>query len=465
MAVKDRVPMSMQDPKERARNFLPVALGYSEEEALAEASRCLQCKNPLCVGGCPVSVNIPGFIGHLKKGEFKEAIDVIKGTNNLPAVCGRVCPQEHQCESKCVLGRAGKPIAIGRLERFVADWESRQGEITVEKPASNGKKVAVIGSGPAGLTCAGDLAKLGYEVTIFEALHTPGGVLIYGIPEFRLPKDVVKREVDYVRKLGVKIETDVVIGRTMTVEDLFDDGFQAVFIASGAGLPMFMHIPGENLNGVYSANEWLTRINLMKAYQFPEFDTPIKRGRKVAVIGAGNVAMDAVRCALRLGAEKAMIVYRRGRQEMPARAEEVENAEEEGVEFYLLTNPVRILGDDKGNVTGIECVKMELGEPDKSGRRRPVPVKGSEFVMDVDIVVMALGTSPNPILAKTTKGLEAESWGGLKADPNTGRTTHPRVWAGGDAVTGSATVILAMGAGRQAAKDIHEYLASGRTDW
>lgn len=465
MAAKDRVAMPMQDPKERARNFSPVALGYSEEDALTEAARCLQCKNPMCVSGCPVAVNIPTFIGHIKNREYKQAIDAIKQTNNLPAVCGRVCPQEHQCESKCVLARAGRPIAIGRLERFAADWEGQQGDVPVQKPVSNGKRVAVIGAGPAGLTCAGDLAKQGYEVTIFEALHTPGGVLIYGIPEFRLPKDVVRREVDYVRKLGVKIETDVVIGRTLTVEDLFDEGFQAVFIGSGAGLPMFMHIPGENLNGVYSANEWLTRINLMKAYKFPEFDTPVKRGRRVAVVGAGNVAMDAVRCALRLGAEKAMIIYRRGREEMPARLEEVENAEEEGVEFHLLTNPVRILGDEKGNVTGIECVKMELGEPDKSGRRRPVPVKGSEFVTDVDIVVMSLGTSPNPILAKTTEGLLAETWGGLKADQSNGRTTHPRVWAGGDAVTGSATVILAMGAGRQAAKDIHEYLESGKNDW
>ncbi len=465
MAAKNRVDMPMQDPKERARNFSPVALGYSEEDALTEASRCLQCKNPLCVSGCPVAVNIPTFIGHIKKREYKEAIGAIKATNNLPAVCGRVCPQEHQCESKCVLAKAGRPIAIGRLERFAADWEGQQGDVAVTKPESNGKKVAVIGAGPAGLTCAGDLAKHGYDVTIFEALHTPGGVLIYGIPEFRLPKVVVNREVAYVRKLGVKIETDVVIGRTMTVEDLFDDGFQAVFIASGAGLPMFMHIPGENLNGVYSANEWLTRINLMKAYKFPEFDTPVKHGCKVAVVGAGNVAMDSVRCSLRLGAEKAMIIYRRGREEMPARAEEVENAEEEGVEFHLLTNPVRILGDDKGQVSGIECIKMELGEPDKSGRRRPVPIKGSEFVTDVDIVVMSLGTSPNPILAKTTEGLEAEKWGGLKADGNTGRTTHPRVWAGGDAVTGSATVILAMGAGRQAAQDIHEYLESGTNEW
>ncbi len=431
----------------------------------------LHCKRPLCVDGCPVSVDIPTFIGFIKEKKYQEAIDTIKATNSLPAVCGRVCPQESQCEAKCVLLRTGQPIAIGRLDRFAADWEAQnaqdqdQGQDGVTKAPSNGKKVAVVGAGPAGLTCAGDLAKLGYEVTIFESLHAAGGVLIYGIPEFRLPKDVVRREVDYVKKLGVTIETDVVIGRTLTIEDLFDDGFEAVFVASGAGLPMFMHIPGENLNGVYSANEWLTRINLMKSYKFPEFDTPIKHGKKVAVVGAGNVAMDAVRSSLRLGAERAMIVYRRGRQEMPARAEEIENAEEEGVELHLLTNPVRVLGNEKGWVSGLECIKMELGEPDKSGRRRPVPIKGSEFVFDCDIVIMSLGTSPNPILAQTTEGLEAETWGGLKAREDTGRTTHSRVWAGGDAVTGSATVILAMGAGKQAAKDMDEYLRSGSTQW
>lgn len=465
MAVKNRVKMPVQDPRERIHNFSSVALGYTKEQALEEASRCLNCKKPLCMEGCPVQVRIPEFIRHIKEGDFEAAIKTIKETNNLPAICGRVCPQEHQCESKCVLGRMGQPIAIGRLERFAADWANQNLNAPVEKVPSNGKKVAVIGSGPAGLTCAGDLARLGYDVTVFESLHAAGGVLIYGIPEFRLPKEVVRKEVEYVKSLGVKIETNVVVGRTLTIEDLFDEGYEAVFIGTGAGLPMFMHIPGENLNGVYSANEWLTRINLMKAYEFPEFDTPVKRGKKVAVIGAGNVAMDAVRCALRLGAEKAMILYRRGREEMPARAEEVENAEEEGVEFHFLTNPVRILGDDKGYVTGIECVKMELGEPDKSGRRRPIPIKGSEFVLEADIVIMALGTTPNPVLSKSTEGLSAQPWGGLIVDEKTGRTTRPRVWAGGDAVTGSATVILAMGAGKTAAKDIHEFLSGDQKTW
>jgi glutamate synthase (NADPH/NADH) small chain len=465
MAVKQRTPMPMQDPAERARNFSQVAMGYTEEMALAEAARCLQCRNPQCVVGCPVSVQIPRFIGLIKDKKYREAIDVIKETNSLPAVCGRVCPQESQCESKCVLLRTGQPIAIGRLERFAADWEAKNGAATPEKPASNGKKVAVVGAGPSGLTAAGDLAKLGYEVTIYESLHEPGGVLIYGIPEFRLPKEVVRREVEYVKALGVKIETDVVVGRTITIEDLFDDGFEAVYVASGAGLPMFMRIPGENLNGVYSANEWLTRINLMKAYLFPEWDTPVKRGKRVVVVGAGNVAMDAVRCALRLGAEEASIVYRRSRAEMPARAEEVENAEEEGVKFHFLTNPVEVIGDEKGWVKGLKCVKMELGEPDQSGRRRPVPIAGSEFVMDCDIVIMALGTSPNPIISQTTPGLNAHSWGGLIADEKTGRTTRERVWAGGDAVTGSATVILAMGAGKAAAKDIHEFLSGPQDKW
>ncbi|HHY12902.1 MAG TPA: NADPH-dependent glutamate synthase [Firmicutes bacterium] len=464
-ARKSRIEMPVQDPTARASNFEQVALGYTEKMALEEASRCLGCKKPLCVQGCPVSVNIPGFIKLIKEQKYQDAINVVKSTNNLPAVCGRVCPQEAQCESKCVLGRRGQPVAIGRLERFVADWELEHGTPEVPEVEPNGKKVAVVGAGPSGLTCAGDLAKLGYDVTIFESLHEPGGVLIYGIPEFRLPKDVVRKEVNYVRNLGVKIETSFIIGRTTTIDELFDDGFHAVFIGSGAGLPMFMHIPGENLNGVYSANEYLTRINLMKAYLFPEHDTPIVSGKKVAVVGAGNVAMDSVRCALRLGADKAMIVYRRGREEMPARAEEIHHAEEEGVEFHLLTNPVRILGDEKGWVKGMECIKMELGEPDKSGRRRPVPIPGSEFVLDVDTVIMSLGTSPNPILVQTTDGLGAHKWGGLKTHEETGRTTKPGVWAGGDAVTGSATVILAMGAGKAAAQDIHEYLESGSTDW
>ncbi|HHY17597.1 MAG TPA: NADPH-dependent glutamate synthase [Firmicutes bacterium] len=465
MAAKDRTQMPVQDPKVRASNFNQVALGYTEEMALNEASRCLNCKKPFCMEGCPVSVNIPGFIKLVKEQKYQEAINVVKSTNNLPAVCGRVCPQESQCESKCILGRRGQPVAIGRLERFVADWEIEHGTPEITKNAPNGKKVAVVGAGPSGLTCAGDLAKLGYEVTIFESLHEPGGVLIYGIPEFRLPKSVVRKEVDYVKSLGVNIETSFIVGRTLTIDDILHEGFDAVFVGSGAGLPMFMHIPGENLNGVYSANEYLTRINLMKAYLFPDYDTPIVSGKKVAVVGAGNVAMDSVRSALRLGADKAMIVYRRGREEMPARAEEIHHAEEEGVELNLLTNPVRILGDEKGWVKGMECIKMQLGEPDKSGRRRPVPIPGSEFVLDVDTVIMALGTSPNPILPSTTEGLNAHSWGGLVADENTGRTTKPRVWAGGDAVTGSATVILAMGAGKAAAKDIHEYLDSGSTEW
>jgi len=464
MAVKKRTAMPMQDPKVRATNFEQVATGYTEEMAVEEANRCLQCKNPTCMVGCPVAVKIPNFIKHLKQKDFQAAIDTIKETNSLPAVCGRVCPQEHQCESKCVLVKTGQPVAVGRLERFAADWEAREGSSKAPKVQSNGKKVAVVGAGPAGLTCAGDLAKLGYQVTVYESLHAAGGVLIYGIPEFRLPKDVVRREVDYVRELGVNIETDVVVGRTITIDELFEDGYEAVFVGSGAGLPMFMHIPGENLNGVYSANEWLTRINLMKAYLFPEFDTPVKRGKRVAVVGAGNVAMDSVRSALRLGAEKAFIVYRRSRAEMPARLEELENAEEEGVEFHLLTNPTRVVGDDKGWVTGLECVKMELGEPDKSGRRRPVPIPGSEYVIDCDIVVMALGTNPNPIISTTTPGLNIKDWGGLIAT-DSGRTTRKGVWAGGDAVTGSATVILAMGAGKTAAQDIDEYLRGDKETW
>ncbi len=462
---KDRTQMPVQDPKVRASNFDEVAFGYSEKMALEEATRCLDCKVPFCVQGCPVAVDIPGFIKLITEQKYQEAINRVKSTNSLPGICGRVCPQEIQCEAKCILGRRGQPVAIGRLERFVADWELQHGTPEIPEIKPNNKKIAVVGAGPAGLTCAGDLAKLGYDVTIFESLHEPGGVLMYGIPEFRLPKEIVEKEIDYVKNLGVKIKTSFIIGRTKTVDDLLDTEFDAVFIGSGAGLPMFMNIPGENLNGVYSANEYLTRINLMKAYLFPEYDTPIVSGKRVAVIGAGNVAMDSVRCALRLGADKAIIVYRRGREEMPARAEEIHHAEEEGVELHLLTNPVRIIGDEQGWVKGMECVKMELGELDKSGRRRPIPIPGSEFVMDVDTVIMALGTSPNPILVQTTDGLGAHSWGGLKTCEQTGRTTKPRVWAGGDAVTGSATVILAMGAGKNAAKDIHEYFESGSTDW
>lgn len=391
--------MPRQDPSVRKHNFDEVALGYTEEMALTEASRCIQCKKPSCMKGCPVNVKIPEFIKLVKDGDFAGAAQKVKETNSLPAICGRVCPQETQCEEMCVLGKKGEPVAIGRLERYVADYDAKNGNQKPEHTPSTGKKVAIVGSGPAGLTCAGDLAKLGHEVTVFEALHTPGGVLVYGIPQFRLPKEIVAREVEYVKSLGVKVETSVIVGRTLTVDDIFAMGYQAVFLGTGAGLPKFMSIPGENLNGVYSANEWLTRTNLMKAYLFPEYDTPIKWGKRVAVVGGGNVAMDAVRCALRLGAEEAMIVYRRSLEEIPARREELENAQEEGVKFYLLTNPVRVIGDDKGWVKGLECLKMELGEPDESGRRRPVPIKGSEFVLDVDTVVMALGTSPNPIVS------------------------------------------------------------------
>lgn len=455
-----RVEMPRQDPLVRRHNFDEVALGYTEEMAQAEATRCIQCKNPSCIKGCPVNVQIPEFIKLIAEGDFVGAAKKVKETNSLPAICGRVCPQETQCEEACILGKKGEPIAIGRLERFVADFEATRGVEAPKCAPPTGKKVAVVGSGPAGLTCAGDLAKLGHRVTIFEALHAPGGVLVYGIPEFRLPKSIVAREVDYVRSLGVEIQTNVIAGRTLTIDDIFTMGYQAVFLGTGAGLPIFMSIPGENLNGVYSANEWLTRTNLMKAYLFPEYDTPIKCGRRVAVVGGGNVAMDAVRCALRLGAEEAMIVYRRSWAEMPARREELENAQEEGVKFHLLTNPVRVIGDGKGWVKGLECVKMELGGPDQSGRRRPVSVKGSEFVLEVDTVVMALGTRPNPIVSQTTSGLKTHSWGGIIADETTGLTTRQGVYAGGDAVTGAATVILAMGAGRKAAAAIHGYLGT-----
>jgi len=455
-----RTSMPVQDPHERIKNFNEVALGYAEDMAKREASRCIQCKKPLCVPGCPVNVAIPEFIRLVKDGDFLGGARVIKNTNSLPAVCGRVCPQEEQCEKTCILARRGEPVAIGRLERFCADYERERTEIKPEVASRNGHKVAVVGSGPAGLTCAGDLAKLGYQVTIFEALHAPGGVLIYGIPEFRLPKEVVRQEVEYVRKLGVEIRLDVIAGRTLTIDEFFADGYEAVFLGTGAGLPKFMEIPGENFNGVYSANEWLTRINLMKAYKFPEFDTPIVCGRRVAVVGGGNVAMDAVRCALRLGAEKAYIIYRRGEAEMPARLEELHNAKEEAVDFRLLTNPVKVLGNDKGWVSGIECIRMELGEPDQSGRRRPIEVKDSNFVIEVDTVVMALGTSPNPVISQVTPGLKTHRWGGLVADEETGQTTREGVWAGGDAVTGSATVILAMGAGKKAAVAMDAYIRS-----
>lgn len=455
-----KVPISEQDPKVRAKNFKEVCLGYTEEEAVQEASRCLNCKNPRCVTMCPVSIAIPEFIQHVKNREFEEAARTIAKYSALPAVCGRVCPQELQCESTCVLGIKGEAVAIGKLERFVADWTRENNvDITETKPR-NGKKVAVIGSGPAGLTCAGDLAKDGYDVTIFEALHEPGGVLVYGIPEFRLPKDtVVKHEIDNVRKLGVKIETNVIVGRTVTIDDLFEkEKFDAVFIGSGAGLPKFMGIPGENLNGVYSANEFLTRTNLMKAFK-EEYDTPIRVGEKVAVVGGGNVAMDAVRTALRLGAKEAHIVYRRSEPELPARVEEVHHAKDEGVILDLLVNPVEILGDEKGWVKGMKCVRMELGEPDESGRRRPIEIPDSEFVLDVDTVIMSLGTSPNPLIPSTTKGLEINKRRCIVAEEDTGLTSREKVYAGGDAVTGSATVILAMEAGKKAAKAIEDMLS------
>jgi len=460
MAVsKTRVPVREQDPKVRATNFEEVCLGYNAEEAMAEAARCLNCKKPMCRQGCPVSIDIPAFIQEVKTGNFEKAAQIIGEASALPAVCGRVCPQETQCEGKCILGIKGEPVSIGKLERFVADWARENNIDPVPAKTKINKKVAVIGSGPAGLTCAGDLAKLGYDVTIFEALHEAGGVLVYGIPEFRLPKQtVVAHEVENVKKLGVKIETNVVIGKSVKIDELMEkEGFEAVFIGSGAGLPKFMGIPGEQANGVFSANEFLTRNNLMKAFR-DDYDTPIHRGRKVAVVGGGNVAMDAARTALRLGAET-YIVYRRSEAELPARVEEVHHAKEEGVLFHLLTNPKEILVDENGWVKGIRCVKMELGEPDASGRRRPVEIKGSEYDIDVDTVIMSLGTSPNPLISSTTKGLDVNKWKCIVADEADGATSKEGVYAGGDAVTGAATVILAMGAGKAAAAGIHEYLS------
>ncbi|HPS92892.1 MAG TPA: NADPH-dependent glutamate synthase [Deltaproteobacteria bacterium] len=464
MDMKDRMkiprqPMPEQEAKVRARNFDEVPLGYTPETAKTEALRCIQCKNPACVQGCPVQVDIPGFITLVSEGDFIGAAKKIKETNALPAVCGRVCPQEAQCEQLCVRGKKAEPVAIGRLERFVADFERAAGEVSIPKiPASRGKKVAVVGSGPSGLTVAGDLIQLGYEVTIFEALHKPGGVLVYGIPEFRLPKAIVAAEVDYLSKMGVKIETSNVIGKIATVDELFEEGYDAVYLGTGAGLPTFMNIPGENLNGVYSANEYLTRSNLMKAYKFPEYDTPIVKGKNVAVIGGGNVAMDSARTAMRLGADHVYLVYRRSRAEMPARIEEIHHAEEEGIEFHLLTNPIRYIGNDKGWVVGMECLRMELGEPDDSGRRRPVPIKGSEYVIDIDTAVVAIGAGANPLVQSTTPGLDTNKWNYIIADEATGQTSREGVFAGGDIVTGAATVILAMGAGRNAATAIHQYL-------
>jgi glutamate synthase (NADPH/NADH) small chain len=455
----NRVSMPKQEPEVRAKNFDEVALGYDADMAQAEAIRCLQCPKRSCVGGCPVNVDIPDFIEAVRRGEMVEAVRLLKGKNSLPGICGRVCPQESQCEATCSLAKKEAPIGIGRLERYVADWELAHG--AMERPEiakATGKKVAVIGSGPAGLTAAADLVRMGHGVTMFEALHVAGGVLMYGIPEFRLPKHIVQAEVDYVRSLGVELRLDSVVGKTVTVDEILGDGYSAVFLGTGAGLPMFLNIPDENLNGVYSANEFLTRTNLMKAYLFPEYDTPIKVGRRVAVIGGGNVAMDSARCALRLGAEQVYIVYRRSEAEMPARHEEVENAQEEGIIFKLLTNPKRFIGNDQGWVVGMECHEMELGEPDESGRRRPVVKEGSEFTIDVDVAVVALGTTPNPLVPQTTEGLDVTRRGTVVADEERGKTSKPYVWAGGDVVTGAATVISAMGAGKRAAASIDEAL-------
>ena len=452
-------PMPEQDPVVRAGNFDEVALGYTPEMAISEAKRCLSCKKPRCRTGCPVSVRIPEFIAKVAAGDFDAAYDIITSTNSLPAVCGRVCPQEKQCESKCVRGIKGDSVAIGRIERFVADYHLNKADKTpVAVPPSNGHRVAVVGSGPSGLTCAGDLRKMGYDVTVYEAFHKSGGVLVYGIPQFRLPKEIVAAEVDNLKAMGVKIINNAVVGKSETVDELFEDGYEAVFIGSGAGLPQFLHIPGENLLGVYSANELLTRVNLMKAYR-DEYDTPIKRFRNVCVVGAGNVAMDAARVAKRLGAEHVYVAYRRGKEELPARKEEVEHAEAEGIEFRLLNNPTRIIGDESGHVVGVELLRQELGEPDARGRRSPVPVPGSEWVLDCETVIIAIGTSPNPLIKSTTEGLATEKWGGIIAD-ETGKTSREGVWAGGDAVTGAATVILAMGAGKTAAAAMDKYIQS-----
>jgi glutamate synthase (NADPH) small chain len=457
-----KTPMREQDPKVRARNFEEVPYGYTPEEAVEEAKRCLTCKKPGCVKGCPVNINIPGFIGQIALGNFWEAMKVMKQTNTLPAICGRVCPQESQCEGQCVLGKKNEPVAVGNLERFIADWEAKQSEcVMCEIQPATGKKVAVVGAGPAGLTVASDCAKMGHSVTMFEALHKPGGVLVYGIPEFRLPKTIVEREVNFVTSMGVKLEVNHVVGKLKSVDELLQE-FDAVFVGTGAGQPSFMSIPGENSLGIYSANEYLTRSNLMKAYLFPKYDTPIVRGKRVVTVGGGNVAMDSARTALRLGADKSILVYRRSREEMPARSAEVHHAEQEGIEFNLLTNPLRYIADEKGWVKAVECLRMELGEPDASGRRRPVPVKGSEFQIPVDTVVVAIGNSPNPLIPQTTPGLETAKHGNVVADPKTGRTSKKGVFAGGDIVTGAATVILAMGAGRIAANSIDEYLKTGQ---
>ena len=464
-AKKEKIPrqaMPEQAPEIRRRNFEEVPMGYTAELAIKEAERCLQCKKPTCMEGCPVSIDIPAFIKHIKEGEFTKAVRKIWERNALPAVCGRVCPQEIQCEGRCILGKKGEPVAIGNLERFVADLERDQGKGELPpKSDPTGKKIAVVGSGPSGLTVAGDLILKGHEVTMFEAFHKPGGVLVYGIPEFRLPKEIVYSEINFLERLGVKLERNTVVGRTVSLDELFEQGFDAVYIGVGAGLPSFLNIPGENLIGIYSANEYLTRANLMKAYLFPQYDTPIVKGKNVVVLGAGNVAMDSARTAMRLGADKVRIVYRRSRDEMPARSAEIHHAGEEGIEFFLLTAPTEFIGDENGRVTGMECLKMELGEPDDSGRRRPVPIKGSEFQLDCDLAVIAVGAGANPLLAKSTEGLELTKRGYIIADEETGKTTKKAVWAGGDIVTGQATVILAMGAGRAASDSIHKYLKMG----
>lgn len=457
-----RQPMPEQDPKERVKNFYEVPYGYTAEQAMEEAKRCIQCKKPLCVGGCPVNIDIPWFIELIAQGKFIEAARKIKETNGLPAVCGRVCPQEDQCEKVCIVGKKNDPVAIGRLERFAADYEREHGEVaTPDIPKATGKQVAVVGAGPAGLTVAGDLVKKGHKVTVFEALHVAGGVLVYGIPEFRLPKKIVESEVEYLKRMGVEIVCNAVVGKLDTIDELLSNGYDAVFVGSGAGLPNFMNIPGENFAGVYSANEYLTRVNLMKAYQFPEFDTPIIKGKKVVVIGGGNTAMDAARTALRLCPEEVSIVYRRSKEELPARAEEVHHGEDEGIVFRLLTNPKRFIGDDEGRLKAVECVRMELGEPDESGRRKPVEVKGSEFQIEADVAIVAIGNGANPLIPQTTPDIKVNKWGNITVNPDTGRTSKKGVFSGGDIVRGGATVILAMGDGRKAANSIHEYLATG----